>query len=112
MRALAGGRLVVVESDPTTSDCAASDFETRGLCGGRARRDDRGPWAEALMGTPARAAAGRRPAQLASDPFVLGLATDHGGLRIADPVRLYLDCRVAGERALEAADAIRGEMDW
>jgi hypothetical protein len=30
----------------------------------------------------------------------------------SDPVQLYLDCRSAGERALEAADAIRAGMGW
>lgn len=75
-------------------------------------RDDRDLWADALMATPARPAPGRITAQLAPDPFVLGLATDRGRLRVADPVQLYLDCRVAGERALDAAEAIRTEMDW
>jgi hypothetical protein len=75
-------------------------------------RDDRELWAEALVGTPARPALGRITAQLAPDPFVLRLATVRDGVRVADPVQLYLDCRVAGERALEAAEAIRGEMDW
>jgi len=75
-------------------------------------RDDRDLWAEALMGVPARPAPGRITAQLAPDPFVLELATDRDGLRVADPVQIYLDCRVAGERALEAAEAIRKEMGW
>jgi hypothetical protein len=75
-------------------------------------RDDRDLWAEALMAVPARPAPGRITAQLAPDAFVLGLATDRGGIRVADPVQLYLDCRVTGERALDAAEAIRTEMGW
>jgi DNA-binding transcriptional ArsR family regulator len=75
-------------------------------------RDDRDLWADALMAVPARPAPGRITAQLAPDPFVLGLTTDRDGIRTADPVQLYLDCRVAGERALDAAEAIRTEMDW
>jgi hypothetical protein len=43
---------------------------------------------------------------------VLQLASEHDGMKIADPVQLYLDCRLAGERALEAADAIREVMGW
>ncbi|MEA2369950.1 MAG: hypothetical protein QOH12_344 [Solirubrobacteraceae bacterium] len=75
-------------------------------------RDDRDLWADALIAIPARLAAGRITAQLAPDAFVLGLAIDRDGLRVADPVQLYLDCRVAGERALDAAEAIRTEMGW
>lgn len=50
--------------------------------------------------------------QLTRDPFVISLASNRNGIQIADPVQLYLDCRSAGERALEAADAIRVEMGW
>ena len=50
--------------------------------------------------------------QLTRDPFVLSLASDRNGIQIADPVQLYLDCRSAGERALEAADSIKTEMRW
>ena len=64
------------------------------------------------MATASRPAAGRITAQLAPDPFVLSLATNCEGIQVADPVQLYLDCRAAGERALEAADAIRTEMHW
>jgi hypothetical protein len=64
------------------------------------------------VATPSRPASGRITAQLAPDPFVLSMATDHDGIQVADPVQLYLDCRLAGERALEAADAIRTEMRW
>jgi DNA-binding MarR family transcriptional regulator len=75
-------------------------------------RDDADLWADELMATASRPAAGRITAQLAPDPFVLSLATNREGIQVADPVQLYLDCRAAGERALEAADAIRTEMHW
>ena len=75
-------------------------------------RDDAGLWGEELMAMPARPGPGRITARLIPDPFVLSLATSHGGVQVADPVQLYLDCRRAGERALEAAEAIRAEMDW
>jgi hypothetical protein len=32
------------------------------------------------------------------------------GLRIADPVQLYIDCRHAGERAIDAADVLREQI--
>ena len=76
------------------------------------RRDDADLWAERLAATPSRPAPGRVTMQLTRDPFVLSLAGDRGGIQVADPVQLYLDCRSAGERALEAADAIRAEMGW
>jgi DNA-binding MarR family transcriptional regulator len=75
-------------------------------------RDDPGLWGEELMAVPARPGPGRITAYLAPDPFVLSLATTRERVRVADPVQLYLDCRRAGERALEAAEAIRAEMNW
>jgi DNA-binding MarR family transcriptional regulator len=76
------------------------------------RRDDAGLWAKELAATPSRPAPGRVTMQLTRDPFVLSLASDRNGIRVADPVQLYLDCREAGERALEAADAIRVDIRW
>lgn len=75
-------------------------------------RDDSERWAEELMAVPSRPGPGRITAYLAPDPFVLSLATSHDQIQVGDPVQLYLDCRRAGERALEAADAIRSEMGW
>jgi DNA-binding Lrp family transcriptional regulator len=75
-------------------------------------RDDVERWAEALMATRARPGPGGITAQISADPFVLSLAAPREGLQVSDPVQLYLDCRIAGERALEAADAIRAEMGW
>jgi hypothetical protein len=74
--------------------------------------EDLWSWSERLMAEPARPAPGRVTIQVAPDPFVLTLASREDGLQIADPVQLYLDCRVAGERALEAAEAIREELRW
>lgn len=48
----------------------------------------------------------------APDDFILDLAVERAGLTVADPVQLWLDCSGEGERALEAADAIAGEMGW
>ena len=75
-------------------------------------RDDPERWAEELVAVPSRPGPGRIIAHIAPDPFVLSLATSYDDVRIADPVQLYLDCRRVGERALEAADAIRAEMNW
>ncbi len=75
-------------------------------------RDDPERWADELMAVPARPGPGRITAYLAPDPFVFSLATSRDRVQVADPVQLYLDCRRAGERALEAADAIRAEMNW
>ena len=76
------------------------------------REEDLSLWREHLLAEPGRPARGSLSVQLAPDPFIFELAEDAGDLRVADPVQLYLDCRRAGERALEAADAIRGTMGW
>jgi biotin operon repressor len=76
------------------------------------RRDDAELWADELTPVTSRPAPGRVTMQLTRDPFVLSLAGDRDGIQVSDPVQLYLDCRSAGERALEAADAIRVEMGW
>ena len=76
------------------------------------RRNDADLWGERLAATRSRPAAGRVTMQMSRDPFVLSLASNRNGIQVADPVQLYLDCRSAGERALEAAEAIRAEMGW
>jgi len=76
------------------------------------RRDDGELWARELAPVTSRPASGRVTVQVTRDPFVLSLASDRNGIQVADPVQLYLDCRAAGERALEVADGIRGEMGW
>jgi DNA-binding MarR family transcriptional regulator len=75
-------------------------------------REDLDVWAQALLGSRARPGPGRITAQLAPDSFMLSLAEPREGIMVADPVQLYLDCRLGGERALEAAEAIRAERRW
>jgi len=75
-------------------------------------RDDYRRWIEELDAVPARPGPGRIALRVLPDPYVLAFSVEREGLPIADPVQLYLDCRRAGERALEAAEAIRLEMDW
>lgn len=48
----------------------------------------------------------------APDPWVLGLAWEDGEISVADYAQLYLDCYSEGERALEAAAAIRQKVGW
>lgn len=69
-------------------------------------------WREELGAIPARPGPGRLTIWAAPDPFVLQLRERVKGDWVADPVQVYLDCRRAGERALEAAEAIRREMHW
>jgi DNA-binding transcriptional ArsR family regulator len=76
------------------------------------RDEDLASWREHLLAEPARPTRGSITVQLAPDPFLFALAEDVDGLKVADPVQLYLDCRRAGERALEAAEAIREAMGW
>jgi DNA-binding transcriptional ArsR family regulator len=75
-------------------------------------RADYARWLDALTPTPARRGPGRLTVSLMPDPYPLSLTSKKGGLLVADPVQLYLDCHRSGERALEAADAIRSEMGW
>jgi DNA-binding MarR family transcriptional regulator len=69
-------------------------------------------WMEELAAYPSRPSLGTVTIHQSPDPFVLSLATRHNDFLLADPVQIYLDCRRVGERALEAADAIRSEMNW
>jgi len=75
-------------------------------------RDDLDIWAQALLAAQAPIGPGRITARLAPDPFMFSLAEQRAEVSVADPVQLYLDCRLSGERALEAAAAIRLEMGW
>jgi hypothetical protein len=74
--------------------------------------DDYDRWLDQLTPISSRRGAGRVTINLMSDPFVLSLAWRKQGLMVADPVQLYCDCCRSGERALEAAQAVRGEMGW
>lgn len=69
-------------------------------------------WSEALLPSPAPRGQGLLRVRPAPDDFVFDLTSDRGEVRLADPVQLWLDCATAGERALEAADAIAQEMSW
>jgi DNA-binding transcriptional ArsR family regulator len=76
------------------------------------RVEDLAIWREHLLAESGRPTQGSITVQLVPDPFLFALAEDFDGLEVADPVQLYLDCRRAGERALEAAEAIREAMGW
>jgi hypothetical protein len=68
--------------------------------------------AEKLFPQPAKPGRGMLRLAVAPDEWVLGLAENRTGIPVADPVQLWLDCSREGERALEAADAIRKRQDW
>jgi DNA-binding transcriptional ArsR family regulator len=76
------------------------------------RDEDLSHWSEQLLAEPARPSRGTITVQRIPDPFWFTLAQDFDGLQIADPVQLYLDCRTAGERALELANSLREAMCW
>jgi len=77
------------------------------------RPDQVGDLAHTLMPEPGRPSSrGVLRIRTTPDPWVLDLATSHDGLRIADPVQLWLDCMNEGERALEAADAVAQTVGW
>lgn len=69
--------------------------------------DDIDHWRRELFAETARPAPGRLTVRVAPDPVVLEWGTEHDHLRIADLVQLYIDCRHAGERAIDLADAMR-----
>jgi hypothetical protein len=64
-------------------------------------------WRQTLMAEPSRPGAGRVTAHVAPDPVILSWGPNRDGLRIADDVQLYVDCRHAGERAIDITEAIR-----
>jgi DNA-binding transcriptional ArsR family regulator len=76
------------------------------------RAEDLATWREQLLAEPGRPTPGSVTIHLVPDPFWFTLAEGLDGLNVADPVQLYLDCRRSGERALEAAEAIRKAMSW
>lgn len=67
-------------------------------------------WRRELLADPARPATGRVTARVAPDPVLLDWSIDLDGLRVADLVQLYVDCRDAGERAIDLAEAIRRRL--
>jgi DNA-binding MarR family transcriptional regulator len=72
--------------------------------------DDVAAWQDALLAQPARPAPGRITVRVAPDPVVLDWGPGIDGLHVADPVQLYIDCRYAGERAIDAAEALRDQV--
>jgi hypothetical protein len=74
------------------------------------RQADLDAWRRELLAEPARPATGRVTARVAPDPVLLDWSTDLDGLRVADPVQLYIDCRYAGERAIDLAEAFRQRL--
>lgn len=46
------------------------------------------------------------------DDFPFDLARRHSNLLVADPVQLWLDTSIAGERAVEASEAVAKSMGW
>ena len=68
--------------------------------------------ADLLQPAPARGGRGIVRVAVASDAWTLSLASAVDGLRVADPVQLWLDCASEGERALEAADAVAEVTGW
>lgn len=67
---------------------------------------------ELLVPGQARGGRGSVRVAVAPDPWTLGLAREIGGRPVVDVVQLWLDCASAGERALEAADAVAQEAGW
>lgn len=74
------------------------------------RQPDLDAWRRELLAEPARPATGRVTARIAPDPVLLDWGTDHDGLHVADLVQLYIDCRYAGERAIDITEAIRHRL--
>ncbi|HEX8052941.1 MAG TPA: helix-turn-helix domain-containing protein [Thermoleophilaceae bacterium] len=74
--------------------------------------DQLSTWEDLLVPAPGRGSRGTLRLASAPDPFLFELAQDRDDLRVADPAQLYLDCSREGERALEAADAVRRHMGW
>jgi hypothetical protein len=68
-------------------------------------------WSDRLLAEPSPSAGLLRIASL-SDDFVFRLTHEYEGVLIADPVQLWLDNAISGERALAASDAIAQRMSW
>jgi len=67
-------------------------------------------WRRELLAEAAPPATGRVTARVAPDPVLLDWTTDLDGLRLADLVQLYVDCRYAGERAIDLTEAVRERL--
>lgn len=75
-------------------------------------RNDLPDWEEILVPLPARGRRGTLRMALAPDPYLFDLVEMADRIPIADRVQIYLDTTRAGERGLEAADAVRRVMRW
>ncbi|HEV2773029.1 MAG TPA: helix-turn-helix domain-containing protein [Thermoleophilaceae bacterium] len=75
-------------------------------------KDDLAEWEDLLVPAPGRGRRGTLRLAFAPDPYIFELAETHDQIPVADPVQIYLDTSREGERALEAADAIRRLMRW
>lgn len=69
-------------------------------------------WEDTLVPAPGRGRRGTLRVAIAPDPYIFDLADYYDQVPVADPVQIYLDTSREGERALEAADAIRSHMRW
>jgi DNA-binding MarR family transcriptional regulator len=74
--------------------------------------EDLPTWEALLVPTPSRGRRGSLRLGVAPDPYLFELSSVEGDVRVADPAQIYLDCVREGERALEAADAVRERMGW
>jgi DNA-binding MarR family transcriptional regulator len=75
-------------------------------------RHDLRPLEEVLLPTRSANAYPQLRVATAPDDFIFDLVEERNGLPVADRVQLWLDCSQAGERGMEAADAIAKEMGW
>jgi DNA-binding MarR family transcriptional regulator len=75
-------------------------------------KNDIADWEDLLAPAPGRGRRGTLRLAIAPDPFIFDLAETQDDIPVADPVQLYLDTTREGERALEAAEAIRRRMRW
>jgi DNA-binding MarR family transcriptional regulator len=75
-------------------------------------KNDIADWEDALVPAPGRGRRGTLRLAIAPDPYIFDLTETHDRVPVADPVQLYLDTSREGERALEAADAIRRLKRW
>ena len=76
------------------------------------REDEVAVWETLLVPARGHGRPGTLRLAISPDTYMFALAESRDGIQVADPAQLYLDCTRQGERALEAADAIRRQMRW
>jgi hypothetical protein len=74
--------------------------------------NDLADWEEILVPAPGRGRRGTLRLAIAPDPYIFELTETFDEVPVADRVQLYLDTSREGERALEAADALRRVSRW